>query len=262
MKRFGQSAWAIRPAGLAAITSWLLAGHGLAAGATWGLLLIPESNIAMLLLSLLTAIVIVILVGLVETTALLAWTDRSTRGLAGWRARLLDAGRRLPAFLAGLTAFALLWWLTARIDSWWTLHRGEIDAWLLVTFAWTDATPLHAVVGWITWSIRYVLGLSIALSLVLRGIRALNRPDWLLDALGPIRLAAIAICLLVLVMLPWQVAEWRPARLPATWVEAMFVVAKLGAIALVAHVGWALVLLTAARTQSERQSTSVQDLPA
>jgi hypothetical protein len=251
----------MRPGRLAAITLWLLAGHALVAGAMWGFLLIPESNVGMLLLSLTTALVIVGAAGIVENAALLAWSGDYVSGAAGLRARLGDAWRRLPAFLAGLAVFGALWWTTGRIDSWWTAHRGEIDAWLLVTLAITDASALHTALRAIVWVIRYVLGLSLALSLVRRGTGAFPRPEWLVEALRPRRLAAIALCLLAFVVLPWRFAGWRPAGLPATWVEALFVAAKLGAIVLAVHVGWALVLWTAARVLPPSQSTSVQDVP-
>jgi hypothetical protein len=252
----------LRPARLAAITLWLLAGHALVAGAIWGFLLIPESNVGMLLLSAITATFIVGVTGIVENAALLGWTGVYVSGTAGWRQRIGDAWRRLPAFLAGLAIFGALWWITGRLDGWWAIHRGEIDAWLLVTFAITDASALHAAVRWFAWAVRYVVGLSLALALIRRGTGALPRPEWLVEAVRPRRLAAIAICLLALVVVPWRLAGWRPGGLPASWVEALFVTVKLATIVLAAHVGWALVLLSAAGIAPAPQSTSVQDVPA
>jgi hypothetical protein len=250
------------PSRLAAVTLWLLAGHAMLAGAMWGFLLIPESNVAMLLLSTATALAIVGATGMVENVALFAWSGSYAKGRSGLRARLADAWRSLPAFLAGAAVFLAIWLLGAHANAWWAAHRGEIDAWLIARFAWTDTRGLHSAIGWMTWLVRYVLGLSLALSLVHRGAAGVARPAWLIDALHPARLAAIAVCLLGLVVLPARYTGWRPEGLPASWVEAAFVAAKLGGIALAAHLGWALVLRAAAGRHVDHHSTTVQDFPA
>lgn len=99
--------------------------------------------------------------------------------------------------------------------------------------------------------IRWAFGLSLALSLLTAGAalgpRALLTAAWLRRAFAPPRIVAMGVLLLVCFLLPWQLVAWRPRVLPPTSIEIAFVAVKLGFIAIVAHVGWSLMLRAASR---------------
>ncbi len=224
-----------------AVWAWLFAGHALAAALYWGLVNVPESNVAMLTLSALLAVAVVSWSGLVEMTALGALVSR--RGLVdGLRA----SPRRLPWFLAALAAWASCAWLAGLIDAWHASARGEIDAWLIARFDTPDAPWLHAGLAWGATALRWVLGVSLAVALAATPFASAPR-TWLARGLHWQPLVVTGVSLLLFVALPWRLVEWRPASLPPTWVEPAFVAAKLAVVYAVATAGWLLVLLAAAR---------------
>jgi len=226
---------------LSFVTAWLAAGHALLFALFWLLLLVPESNVTMLVSSALIVALLALVFGIVEGGALAAWET-------GTRAR--DLPRRslaaLPGVWLGAIVFAAVWMLTSRAGAWWQDHRGEIDAWLMAQFGSPETARLHAAAGWVFAFTAYVLGLSLALALgiavVRNGARAVATAAWLRDAFAARRLLMLTGILVVFLWLPWQGVAWRPAWLSPNWQETVFVTAKLGVLFLVANVGWALVL--------------------
>lgn len=233
-------------AALVATVLWLLVGHAVAGGVFWGLLQVPESNVWMLSLSALLSALFIVLVGFVETDAMLMWTGRWGIG-----ERAARSVRNIPAAIIALLVFAAFWWFTAWMMGRAYTYRGEIDAALMARFGWTKTAWVHSTIAWIVWFVRYPIGVSLALSLTAsaaaQGYAAIVRFRWLVRGLAPLRLALVTVWLLVLIWLPWQAVYWRPRSLPANWLEPVFVAAKLLVIYLVANVGWSLVLRTVAR---------------
>lgn len=229
---------------LAAVTAGLAAGHAVAGSIGWWLVNVPDSNAAMLLLSALLAGAIVSVIGWVQIAACLTWTGTGTI-----RHRGVRSARALPIFVLAALIFFLLWQAVGRGESWLMEMRGEIDAAIMSRTGSVRTGWLPTAFGWAAWFLRYVIGLSLALTLMvtgtLRGPRALVRPSWFLRALRPLQLAITAILLLLFIVLPWQVVYWRPGGLPANWLEPAFAGLKLLAIYVVMHAGWALVLRTA-----------------
>ncbi|MBE3132913.1 MAG: hypothetical protein IMZ55_05530, partial [Acidobacteria bacterium] len=138
------------------------------------------------------------------------------------------------------------WWLTGLGFQWAAGHRGEIDAWLMARWGWTRTAWLHSAVVWLLRTVRYALGVSLAVGLVAAAVadgwRAVARAHWLRQALAPRQWMLVGLALLLFVWGPWQAIGWRPGLVPATWVEPLFVGAKLAAIYLVMNFGWALAL--------------------
>ena len=85
------------------------------------------------------------------------------------------------------------------------------------------------------------LASSLLGSLTTKTAAALKDVAWLRSALAPARWLAITFWFVLLVGLPWQFVEWRPARISVA-AEPWFVGAKLAVIAVALAVGWALVL--------------------
>jgi hypothetical protein len=226
---------------LLSITAWLAAGHALLLALFWGLLHVPESNAAMLVLSALLAACLLALGGWVEGIGLSAWTPGATWRDAVRRSRLAPAAAVVAIALLGVT-----WLLTARAYSAWAAHRGEIDAWLLLHLGWTRTAGLHAGVGRVIGFARVVGGLLSATAFAWTldgGIRALVRADrWAAAALAPRRLLFGAALFYGLVWLPWKAAYWRPASVAPNWQEIAFVGIKLALLYALANLGWAAIL--------------------
>lgn len=229
-----------------AIVACLLAGHTAAAGLFWALVNVPESNVLMLALSAALVVLIVAALGWTEATALLSWRPDLT---------LAEAARRglgaAPAVIAAAAVFGVVWWATARADAWLAARAGEIDAWLIATFELTRTAWAHRALDVALFLVRYAAGVSLAVAVlgaVARdGWRALTRLGWLRTGLSRRHLGLVGAAMTLLVFLPLQGAFWRPEALPPNAIEIAFAALKLGAIFLVAHVGWALVLWTGAR---------------
>ncbi len=229
-----------------AIVACLVAGHTAAAGLFWALVNVPESNLLMLGLSATLVALIVVALGWTEATALLAWRPDVTLGEATRRGL-----RRAPAVLAAAAVFGIFWWATARADVWLADRGGEIDAWLIATFELTRTTWVHRAFDVALFLVRYVAGVSLAVSVLgavaRAGWHALFRLGWLRAGLSRRHLGLVGAAMTLLVFLPLEAAYWRPETLPPNAIELAFAAAKLGAIFLVVNVGWALVLWADAR---------------
>ena len=238
-----------------AIWAWLTASHAALFGLFWLLLQVPESNAAMLAASALLVLAITALACWAESAALLAW-----RGDAPARRLPRLALNGMPAVLAGFALFCLIAWATGHLSTAWMSRRGEIDAWLMLHFGWTRTARLHGTFEWMVAFIRYVIGISLALSvastLVAAGWRALARPSWLAVAFGYRRLLFITAALMVFLWLPWRVVGWRPSWLHANWQELSFVSLKLGILYVLANAGWTLIVRIG-RPAAPPQSASV-----
>jgi hypothetical protein len=192
------------------------------------LLNVPEANVTSLLLSAALVLLIVLAAGL-------------TAGLAaalpahGWRAALRRAAGGMPAFIAGLLVFAALFMGLNRLESWWGLHRGEVDAMLLPYIGTRSTAPLHAAFAWLLWLVRWVLGLSLVLGPVVAAAGGSARRGIRL-ALAAVPLVAMTLAAIILSQGVWRIVYWRPEGLPATSLEVPFVAAKLIVLYLVAAI--------------------------
>ena len=160
----------------------------------------------------------------------------------------LEIGRRaltaLPGFLAGLMIFAVLWWITGEADDWWSAHRGEVDA-VFIRYLGTARTGLvHEGVFQTTWLVRWALGLAAVAGLVaaetMGGTRAAGRG--LRVAVEIVPLLATIIAALVIGKGLSRLLYWRPAAIPANWLQTAFVAAKLSVLYVMTIVIAAMVL--------------------
>jgi hypothetical protein len=224
----------------------LLAGSVLVAAAYWALLNVPESNVPALLLS--AALAVLIVVGAGATIALA--TAAADSDFAQPFARCV---RALPFFLLGAGIFAALWTATTWFDGWWASHRGEADALAIRYTGFTRTAGIHAVIAWISWFIRWAIGLSAVVALAVAGTvqrdRAAGAGVRLAIRAMPL-LAATAAVLLISQGL-WRVAPWRPDSLPPTSAEVYFAAAKLGVLYLAALIV-ATGVLAVYRREAER----------
>jgi hypothetical protein len=228
-----------------AIVAWLVAGHLLVGGLYWLLLQVPESNAWTLVASLLIALAALVMTGVVEETAILAWTASEPMGVA-----LKTAVLRAWLVLLPLAVFGCLWWLTGTAQDWLTRHAGQIDAWIIAKLGWTKTAGLHTAIAWVVVFVRYGIGTSLAVALLAslsrQGLRGATS-SWLRHGLAWKPLVIISAVLFAGVWIPWQAVYWRPASLPPTWVQPAFAAVKLGVLYLVGNLAWAVVLRAASR---------------
>jgi len=228
-----------------AIVAWLVAGHLLVGGLYWLLLQVPESNAWMLASSLLIVLAALVMTGVIEVTAILAWTASEPMGVALKTALLRAWLVALP-----LAVFGCVWWLTGTAQDWLTRHAGEIDAWIIAKLGWTKTGGLHISLAWALAFFRYGVATSLAVallaSLAKQGLRGATS-SWLRRGLAWKPLVIISAVLLGGVWLPWQAVYWRPASLPPTWVQPAFASVKLFVLYVVGNLAWAVVLRTASR---------------
>jgi hypothetical protein len=223
------------------VALWLFAGRAALGGLYWGFLNVPESNVLMLIVSALLALLLVVGAGIVETTGLLWVRPDWTFGAA-----LRRAVRTLPAFLAALALWLVVRWICHRLLRYHDAHSGELDAWMIATFDWTRTTWLHRTIDYVLHFVQFVIGTSLAVTLLSTAaagaIADAVHPRWMRRALSPLQLVIVAVAFYGLIFLPWQAVYWRPASLPASAVEVVFSLAKLTILGLVMHIGWSIIL--------------------
>jgi len=230
---------------LAVIASWLLGGHLVLLAIFWGLLTVPESSVLMLGLSAVAVVALVVVAATIHAGAMAAWQHEN-----GLVRTLLTGIRHAPAFLLAAFLFWVIWVVTGWLLAWHASVAGQIDAMLIVRTGSPRTGWLHALVFWglqfVRWPLALTLSLTLLSAVVRGGFGALRDTRWLRSALRPARWLLITVWLLLLIVLPWQSVDWRPAGL-ALALEPWFVAVKLGLIAVAAAVGWALILRIAAR---------------
>lgn len=229
---------------LAGTTLVMLAGATVTGAIYWGLLNTPESTAWMLALSVILAALAAVVAALTIGVVLLAWSGQTEP-----RALAMRAARGLPAGVPPVLLVALVWWLVLRGTTWVDAHSGEISAWFIARFGWSDVQWLFTTTAWIAWWLQWVVAPFVALvwwrSILVGGWRptgALVR-----EALRPMGVLVATAIVLLLVWMPWtQLVPWRPRSLAPGTMELLFVAAKLGVVILLSAIGWSLVARTAA----------------
>jgi hypothetical protein len=203
----------------------LACGYAIAGGLFWLLLNVPESNVVALLASAVAFLSVIVCAGLATAAALTVPQGGPTREI------IRRAVRTLPLFLLGLVIFAALWWLTARVDSWWSAHRGETDAIMLRYLGLTNTNWLHLAATWLIWLVRWGLGLSSVAAFSAAG--ASGKGQVTSGLRGAVRLAPLAMAVAAALIVSqgvWRWVYWRPAGLSPSYAELAFVVVKLGVL--------------------------------
>ncbi len=236
---------------LALAALWILAGAALTAGAYWSFLVTPESTIWSLMMSALLAIVAIALVGVTANGAILMWWQGAS--IAGVR----RACRSIPGVIPAASIVLLIWWLANRAEVWLAMRSGQISAWFIARFGWSDVswlfTGLGYVADWFRWVVAGLLAVSLMAGFVAIGWRAIPQAAWLRRALHPRALVVTTLCFVGLIAVPWTfLVPWRPQSLPPTSIEFAFIVAKLSLSALLFAVGAAVMVYEASRVPAYR----------
>ena len=205
---------------------WILIGSAINGGLYWVFLNTPESTVWTLAASAVLAFVMMMLDGLTVTGAI------AILGNGMSRSSLMRAVRAIPSIIPASAIVLVIWWLTLRAETWVTLRNGQINAWFIAQFGWADVSWLfrsvHYLAMWLRWVVAFMLALSLMSGFVAVGARALAQAAWLRRALHPRALIFASLVFIVLIALPWKyVVPFRPASLPATSVEMVFIAGKL-----------------------------------
>ena len=230
---------------------WILGGALLTAGAYWSFLVTPESTIWSLMMSAVLAIVALALVGLTANGAILVWWQGAS--IAGVR----RAGQSILGVIPAALIVLIIWWLANRAEVWVATRSGQISAWFIARFGWSDVSWLFTgfgyVADWFRWVIAGLLAVSLMAGFVAIGWRALAQAAWLRRALHPRAVAVATLWFIALIALPWMyLVPWRPQNLPPTSIEFAFIVAKLSVSAVLFAVGAALMVFEASRVPAYR----------
>jgi len=232
---------------LALATLWIMVGGLLTAAAYWAFLITPESTVWALMTSAVLASVTLALVGLTASGAIAMW----------WHGASLTSVRRavrsIPGVIPAALIVLLIWWLATRVEIWFAMRSGPINAWFIARFGWDDVSWLFAAIGyvadWFRWVMAALLALSLMAGFVAIGWRALAQPAWLRRALRPRTIASATVWFGGLIALPWiYLVPWRPQGLPPTSIEFAFIVAKLSLSVILFAIGAALVAYEASRS--------------
>lgn len=250
-----------------AILAWLVAGHAILAGLFWAFLQTPESNAFMLAVSGLLVTVMVLWASVVTGVGLMGWPH--TGPMTGLLSRTV---RRATWVVPALVVFAGLWWASGAMLAWHAAHSGKIDAWFIANAGWVGTAWLHHSVRWILYFVRFAIGVSLALAVFGAGLGAgwagVASAVWLRRACSWRTLAIVGAALLAIWAGPWQLAYWRPASLPSTWVQPAFAVTKLVVLYIVINELWAVALWAIGRPAAtvapvvERVATEPDDSAA
>ena len=244
---------------VAKLAASLALGGLVLAGLYWALLSTPESNALMLTLSVLLVIAIVVTAAMAVNGAVLL-----ARGEPA-RTAMRRGARGIPWFVVALLPVVFVWWDVLATDAWVARHSGEINAWFIAQFDWTDITWLFTAETWLSrwlrWAFAPVVGLCLLQQLLDDGPRVHGRWHWLRRALHWRTLGLATVVFVLFFTLPWQLTAWRP-ELPPTWVQTLVAGLRLGAAAVFIVVGCALLVMLTGPATAAPPSTSARVDPA
>lgn len=225
---------------------WVLAGGALAAAVYWAFLNTPESTVFTLGLSLLLAILLLVIVSTTTCVLLIGWSS-------GWQQAVWR--RALPGVVpfAGLVlGVVAVWWVIGRGLEGLGARSGEISAWFIATLNWSDVRPLITGVQTVGDWLRFVASPFVALVWLSGVLVGRWRPGtpyaWMPAAGVPARLALATLLAALTLWAPLAFGlYWMPRGLPPTWVEPGVALLKFALMAIVAAVGFSLIVRLAAR---------------
>ena len=210
-------------AALLRVTLWLTAALAVMAGLFWALVSTPESNLWMLSLSAALIVALLLTAGIAVDVAMSLWSGRPAR--PGHLGDLVRPGLRL---LPALALFAVIWWAAQSAGAQVEASRGRITAAIIARSGWANPEMVFTATRWLVALVAWVTAPLLAIGLFGALARGRVGGRWVRQALSW-RALAIGAAVMVATTRFWPWLEaWRPA-LPPTWVQLVFVGAKVAA---------------------------------
>ena len=181
------------------------------------------------MLSLSVALIVALLLtaGLAIDVAMRLWSGRPAR--PGHLGDLVRPGLRL---LPALALFGVIWWAAQSAGAQVEASRGRITAAIIARSGWANPELVFTASRWLVALVAWVVAPLLAIGLFGALVRGRFGGGWVRQALSWHALAiGAAVAVATARAWPWLEA-WRPA-LPPTWVQLVFVGAKV-AVGLVA----------------------------
>jgi hypothetical protein len=224
------------------VASWLGGGAAVLGAIYWAFLNTSESNVLMLVVSAVLAILMVAVAGVVVNVAVLL-------ALGGALPASVKSGaRRIGWFVVAAVPVAMLVWAIMLGDAWVTRRSGEISAWFIARFDWDDITPLFTAQRyfstWLRWVLLPVAALAALTAILQRDAAVAGR--WLRATWHWRTLLIATLAFVLLVVLPWRAAFWQPQGLPPTWIEPTVAGIRLVFVATLMALGFAIIVVTTA----------------
>jgi hypothetical protein len=173
------------------------------------------------------------------------------------RDSLADGARGAYWFALSALVGAALVGAVIEGDRWVALHSGEISAWFIATFNWSDVTVLFRLESWLSLWLRWVAipaaMLAAAASLLQNGVKALGCSRWLRAAWRWQTLAVATMAFVALIALPWRFADWQPATARPIWLEPGIAGVRLSLVGLALVLGTAIIVMSAAQATANRR---------
>lgn len=228
-------------------TLWVLIGCAINGTLYWVFLNTPESTVWTLAASAILGLIMTVLDGFTVTGAVTILANGVSR------AAIVRAIRAIPSIIPASLIVLLIWWITVRGEAWVVMREGQINAWFIARFGWADVTWIYRAVHyfgmWLRWVVSFMLALSLMAGFVSVGARAMARFAWVRRALHPRALLLGSLYFIVLIALPWKyLVPWRPAGLPPTSAEFVFIAAKLSFAAMLFAIAVTLMIREASGT--------------
>jgi hypothetical protein len=223
----------------------IAAGVVMAAGLYWLFLNTPESTVWTLAVSAVLFVATLASVAVTLNAALLSWD-------AGWsRAMVSRAGWGLARFVLPLALVVASWWLFGRARGWIEASSGEISAWFIAQFGWSDVRTLIrgaiAVCEWLRWLVVPLAAATWLVQSLRSGRRAFLSVRALVSAIAPVRLAMATAVFALCLWAPWTyLAYWVPRSMSPSAMELAFAVTKFALLTLVGSLGVAILTRIAA----------------
>lgn len=236
------------------IARWLAFGAALVAVCHWAFLETTEVNVFTLALSgAFLILMILVAAGTINLGILIALGGTVKKGFG-------TARRHIGwSLLLSLPIVALIV-VVLQADAWVARHSGEISAWFIARFGWSDISPLFRAYAyfsaWLRWLLLPLTGMAAMAAVLLRGRHGVASARWLAAAWHWRTLVIATLVSYVCVVLPWRLANWRPERLPPTWVEPAVAGVKLAFVVMVIAVGAAVIVRVTARAVAGRLGTA------
>jgi hypothetical protein len=244
------------------IAAWLAAGACGLGGLYWAFLNTTEADVFRLALSGGLVLMMVLLAGFVVNVAVLLAPGDPDVGAAfrrpeSFRSTARTAVRRLHWFLVAAAPVALAAWAIGEGDAWVERNSGEISAWFIVKFNWSDISALFRAESYLSTWLRWVV-VPIASLAALTGLVRPSATGFTLRSVlagwrwRPLLLSTAAFVLLI--VLPSRYLYGVPFKLPPTWVQPVVATLRIGLVGMSIAIGAAIMVFTTARAAADRRT--------